>query len=127
MECTWQGQVQGSLYHRYPKPEAREDRLYTGSAQGKAGSGLSKSSGKKVSLQSYSPSQRQLESSEPCEAGQWQQFLGQMEILKSVVSGVDGNSEICPSLRASLVSKRQVMKDLIRGEKIKISNSKFLS
>lgn len=40
-------------------------------------------------------------------------------VTKSAVFGVDGNSAICPSLRASLVSKRQVMKDLIRGEKTK--------
>lgn len=40
-------------------------------------------------------------------------------VTKSAVFEVMENSAICPSLRASLVSKRQVMKDLIRGEKYK--------
>lgn len=40
-------------------------------------------------------------------------------VTKSAVFGVDGNSEICPKSQNSLVSKRQVMKDLITGEKNK--------
>lgn len=95
--CIWQGQVQGSLHCRYPKQEVSEDRVFTGSAQGKGGSGPSKTSGKKVSLHSYSLSQRELESSKPCEAGP--------VVTQSAVSRIDGNPEICPSLRAPWLAR----------------------
>lgn len=81
--------------------------MKTGSAQGKVHLVYQKES----EPAQLSLSQRQLESSEPCEAGP--------VLTKSAGFGVHGNSEICQSLRASLVSERQVMKGLIRGEKNK--------
>lgn len=93
-----------------------EVNVCTGSSQAKCRSGSCSgpptSPSEMVSPYSYSPSQRELESFKPNEAGPVvNDALGYIY----AAFGVDGNSEIRPT-QSSLVSERQMMKDLITGD-----------
>lgn len=75
-------------------------------------SGPPPSPSKMVSPYSYSPSQRELEKFKPNEA---EPMVNDALDYIYAAFGVDGNSEIRPT-QSSLVSERQMMKDLITGD-----------